>query len=159
MAVTPATIATAMGVAAPDSESTTFAQWAMWIDDAEMLIETRRVQLDLDAPDAAKVDYVVRQAVVAHAQRPDDATQVEVRIDDASTSRTYRTSKGRIDILDEWWVLLGLMPPGGGAFDIDTAGSASRHLPWCSFSMGATYCSCGADLAGFPIFENPDAEL
>ena len=160
MAVTPATIATALGVAAPDSGSTTFAQWAMWIDDAEMLIETRRVQLDVDGPlDEAKVDYVVRQAVVAHAQRPDDATQVEIRIDDASTSRTYRSSKGRIDILDEWWDLLGLTPTGGGAFDIDTVSNGYRHLPWCSLSMGANYCSCGASIAGFPIFENPDAEF
>ena len=41
MAVTPDTIAVALGVAAPASDSTTFAQWEMWIEDALMLIESR----------------------------------------------------------------------------------------------------------------------
>jgi hypothetical protein len=27
------------------------------------------------------------------------------------------------------------------------------HLPWCNLNFGATYCSCGADIAGVPIFE------
>ncbi|WP_138443524.1 hypothetical protein [Sinomonas susongensis] len=28
-----------------------------------------------------------------------------------------------------------------------------QHLPWCSINFGATYCSCGADIAGAPIYE------
>jgi hypothetical protein len=41
-----------------------------------------------------------------------------------------------------------------GAFAIDTApGSGSAHVPWCSLLLGATYCSCGADIAGVPIYE------
>jgi hypothetical protein len=39
------------------------------------------------------------------------------------------------------------------AFSIDTAPDCSAHLPWCSLSLGATYCSCGVDIAGEPIFE------
>lgn len=39
------------------------------------------------------------------------------------------------------------------AFSIDTAPACSAHLPWCSLSMGADYCSCGVDIAGYPIFE------
>ena len=39
------------------------------------------------------------------------------------------------------------------AFSIDTAPAYSAHLPWCSLSMGATYCSCGVDIAGVPIYE------
>lgn len=27
------------------------------------------------------------------------------------------------------------------------------HLPWCSLNFGATYCSCGTDIAGEPIYE------
>lgn len=154
MAVTPEMIATALGVAVPDSGSATVAQWDLWISDALMLIETRRVQLDVAGPlDDAKVDYVVRQAVVAQVQRPDDATQVTESVDDASVSRTYRSGKGRVTILDEWWTLLGLTAPTGGAFSVDTVGSASLHLPWCALYFGATYCSCGVDIAGYPIFE------
>lgn len=41
-----------------------------------------------------------------------------------------------------------------GAFSIDTAPSLTgMHAPWCSLNFGATYCSCGADIAGVPIFE------
>lgn len=39
------------------------------------------------------------------------------------------------------------------AFSIDTAPACSDHLPWCSLMFGATYCSCGVDIAGYPIYE------
>lgn len=44
-------------------------------------------------------------------------------------------------------------PTGRQAFSIDTAPSYVWHLPWCSLMMGALYCSCGADIAGEPIYE------
>ena len=31
--------------------------------------------------------------------------------------------------------------------------SPDVHRPWCSLMFGATYCSCGADIAGEPIYE------
>lgn len=41
-----------------------------------------------------------------------------------------------------------------GAFSIDTApGTGSLHLPWCDLYFGGTSCSCGVDIAGYPIFE------
>lgn len=39
------------------------------------------------------------------------------------------------------------------SFDTAPAGGLSAHLPWCSLAFGATYCSCGVDIAGEPIFE------
>lgn len=41
------------------------------------------------------------------------------------------------------------------AFGVDiTGGTAGRvHRPWCSLMLGANYCSCGADIAGTPIYE------
>lgn len=150
--VTPAKLAVALGKAAPESGSVTEQQWQMWIDDAAMLIDARQSDLGLPAPDQAKIDYVIREAVVAHIKRPDDATQVTVAVDDGSTSRSYKSGRGRIVILDEWWTLLGLVE-SSGAFSIDMVGRASIHLPWCSLSMGAAYCSCGADIAGYPIYE------
>lgn len=119
MAVTPATIAVALGVAAPVTGSVTEKQWLLWIGDAEMLIEDRADQLGV-SPDALKIDYVVREAVVAHIKKPDDATQVSITVDDATTSKSYRSGKGRVTILDEWWTLLGLTDPSG-AFAIDMA--------------------------------------
>ena len=43
---------------------------------------------------------------------------------------------------------------GPAAFSITPAGSSSVHQPWCSLMLGATYCSCGADIAGFPLYED-----
>lgn len=42
---------------------------------------------------------------------------------------------------------------GREAFSLDTAPSTTSHLPWCSINFGATYCSCGVDIAGYPIYE------
>ena len=40
------------------------------------------------------------------------------------------------------------------AFGVQVAGNATAmHLPWCSLNFGANYCSCGADIAGVPIYE------
>jgi len=155
MAVTPATIATALGVAAPDSGAPKFAQWSMWIADALMLINARKTALAIETDlDATVLDYVVREAVVAMARRPDDATQVAVSIDDGNVSKTFRSGTGRVTILDDWWALLGLTAPNGGAFSVDTVGADSIHQPWCALAFGALYCSCGADLAGFPLWED-----
>ena len=157
MAVTPATIAVALGRATPvDPE---LAQWSMWISDARMLIAARLVGdgtgqvASLDDLDQPTLDFVVREAVVAQVKRPDDATTVEIAVDDARSSRTYRSSSGRITILDEWWNLLSPSGSGRGAFSISPYGSAVTHLPWCSYCFGANWCSCGADIAGFPIYE------
>ena len=151
--VTPEMIATALGVAAPTG--LTEEQWKMWIADAEMLIEARRSALEVEQIDEAKLDYVVREAVVDHIKHPDDATQVTIAVDDASSSRTYRSGKGRVTIKDEWWPLLGLIE-ASGAFALDMIATGTIHLPWCSASLGASYCSCGADIAGTPIYEDPD---
>lgn len=151
--VTPAKLAVALGKAAPEPGSATDEQWKLWIEDALMLIEARRERLKADAPDALKVDYVVREAVVDHIKRPDDATQVTIAVDDGSSSRSYKSGKGRVTILDEWWALLGLVETDG-AFSIDTVGGPrGLHLAWCTLMMGGNYCSCGVDIAGRPIFE------
>ena len=157
MSVTPGDVAVALGQPAPVSGSALFKQWQMWIDDAEMLIETRATQLNVTVASIgeAKLDYVVREAVVAQVKRPDDATQVSITVDDGTTSKSYRSGKGRVTILDEWWTLLGLTDPSG-AFTLDMVPVASAHLPWCSLNFGATYCSCGTDIAGHPIYEGAD---
>ena len=156
MSVTPSMIAVALGQAAPESGSIQEQQWELWISDAEMLIEARRLSFNpVPDIDAAKIDYVVREAVVAQVKKPDDATQVTVSVDDGSTSKSYRSGRGRVTILDEWWLLLGLTETSG-AFSIDTINAATCHLPWCALNFGALYCSCGADIAGYPIFEGGD---
>lgn len=154
MAVTPETIAVALGQAAPPEGSTLWEQWEMWISDALMLIDARaeKVGKPVEDIDQAKLDYVVREAVTAHVRRPDDATTVMVSVDDGSSSKTYKSGAGRVAIRDEWWSILGLTE-ASGAFAIDMAPAArSCHVPWCDTSWGAT-CSCGTNLAGHPLWE------
>lgn len=151
MSVYPNDIAVALGRTAPDSSSPENAQWEMWIGDARMLIEARLGELD--ELDQSKLDYVVREAVVAHVRKPDDATQVSISVDDSQSSRTYRSSKGRVTIIDEWWDLLKPTDRSSGAFSINPSGGYVAHLPWCTLMMAGNYCSCGADIAGSPIYE------
>lgn len=120
MPVTFDTIAVALGMDTPPTGSRLAQQWQMWITDAELLIEKRRQSLGADPLDDTDVAYVVREAVVSHVRRPDDATQVTISVDDASTSKTFRSSAGRVTIRDEWWALLGLAGVSGGAFSVDT---------------------------------------
>lgn len=45
-------------------------------------------------------------------------------------------------------------PTGRQAFSLDTAPAGGvYHLDRCSLNFGTTYCSCGADVAGFPLYE------
>ena len=74
-------------------------------------------------------------------------------------SQTYDTRQARrsmfwpseIEQLRDLCMRLG----GGqtGAFSIDMAQNVSPiHSDTCALYFGATYCSCGADIAGFPLF-------
>ena len=152
MTVTPTVVATALGRSTPDADSADAAQWQMWIDDALLLIEARLG--DPAELDQRKLDYVVREAVVAQVRRPEDFTNVTIAVDDGSTSKTYRTGGGRVSIRDEWWDLLA-PSTGSGAFSVDTVGVAlPQHADICALHFGAMYCSCGAVLAlALPLYE------
>lgn len=40
----------------------------------------------------------------------------------------------------------------GKAFAVDTVADCGEHAETCSLNFGASYCSCGVDIAGYPIF-------
>lgn len=144
------TIATALGREKPEDGSPEANQWQMWIEDAELLIKARLG--DLAELDQDNLNYVIREAVVAQVRRPDDATSVEVAVDDGRVAKRYSSSRGRVFIRDEWWALLD-PKSDGRAFTLDLApGAATIHSQVCSLRFGADYCSCGADIAGKPIF-------
>lgn len=118
MSVTVEMIAVAAGRPVPLLTSPTFRQWEMWVGDAMLLIrqETLRRGVEFASLNPETVDYVVREAVKAVVLRPDDATQVEVAIDDGRVSRRYQSGTGRIAILDDWWALL--LPGRSGGFSV-----------------------------------------
>lgn len=135
----------------PDSLSTLeSAQWNVWILDAMRIVESGIGDLQ---PRQEDVDYVIRQAVLELARVPNPSVESDtVRIDDGQVTTRYRNSPRRITILPEWWALLGVK--GGSAFSIDMAGDrTAAHQPWCDVHMGGAGCSCGASLAGFPLWE------
>ncbi len=157
-------IATALGQDPPPSGSTQYDQWTMWINDAVMLIRTEAARRGVDPVDLdqAVVDYVTREAVVAQVRRPDDATSVEIAVDDGREARRYSSSRGRVTILPEWWELLfPTAPKSGKAYAVDTvAQCAVVHADVCSANQYANvpywyagFCTCGADIAGLPLYE------
>jgi hypothetical protein len=74
----------------------------------------------------------VLQAVAAHIRNPDDATQVDVAVDDGRVSKRYASGTGRVTIIDEWWDML--TPDGSGfqgAFTISPYGAPGTRQWWC----------------------------
>jgi hypothetical protein len=151
--VSTADIAIALGQPEPAADDPRRAQWSMWIDDALLLLRARFA--NLAELDQQALDYVVREAVTALARRPDDATTVEVAVDDGRESRTYSTGPGRVFIRPEWYTLLDPDPADKGAFAVDTVGTQiTQHADICALRFGALYCSCGAVLTMlFPLYE------
>jgi hypothetical protein len=45
-------------------------------------------------------------------------------------------------------------PTGRETFSVDTVPVSTIHAASCSINFGAAYCDCGADIAGFPLFES-----
>ena len=87
------------------------AQWDMWIRDAQLEVSagpSGAASIDLATLDQDRLQRVIRDAVVAKIRRPDDATQVEIAVDDGRVSRVYQSSTGSIFIRPEWWTFLGL---------------------------------------------------
>lgn len=117
-----ADIAKALRRPLTDVDSTEVIQWELWINDAELLITNRmrRAGLgsDLATLDQDNLAYVIREAVLAQVRHPDDATQVEVAVDDGRVSRRYQSGTGRVSILPEWWDLLNPNSKPRGAFSV-----------------------------------------
>lgn len=119
MSLTYEDIAVAAGRPSPIYGSIEQQQWDMWIGDALRLVHNRmdRLGLDFGTLNADDVDYVVRESVKSVVLRPDAATQVDVAVEDGRVSRRYQSSTGRVEILPEWWLLLGVTE-SSGAFSI-----------------------------------------
>lgn len=116
--ITTADVAVALGRPQPQVDSAERQQWDMWIQSAKFLIRNRLG--DLDLLDSEALDYVVRESVVAKIRRPDDATQVDISVDEGRVSKIYQSSTGTVTIRPEWWELLS--PSNGGeAFSIGPA--------------------------------------
>ena len=86
-------------------------QVPLWIGDAEAAIERRMSRLGVSEVDLNDRVRVVQKAVTARANGPDDATRVDIAVDDGRVGKTYSSSTGEVTIKDEWWDELGLAEP------------------------------------------------
>ena len=117
--VAPSEIADRLGRDLTEAEQ---RQVPLWIEDAEAAIERRMSRLGVSQVDVNDRVRVVQKAVTAMARRPDDATRVDVAVDDGRVGRTYSSSTGEVTIKDEWWDELGLAEP---ATDSSWSGSVA----------------------------------
>lgn len=136
-----------------------------WVARAERLIRKEfpdmreRLEDTAREPDLAEsVKDVVIAMVTRVFRNPEGIRTIQDSTGGVfSGSTTFAGSNPGALYLEEW-ERAQLRPPGkagrGQAFSISVGGNpASAHLPWCTLHMGGTVCSCGAILAGHPIYE------
>lgn len=128
--IRPSDVATALGRPYP-SDAAVQQQWQMWIDDAAMLIQygdgDHEGLGDLSALPQATLDFVMRAAVVAMVRRPDDATQVDISVDDGRVSKRYQSGTGQVFITERWWRMLRGDDEGdSGAFSVRPYGAPDQ---------------------------------
>ena len=104
-AVTPNDVADRLGRVRPVFDSPSWLQAQKFIDQADLLITRYQARNALPDPDDADRDYVILEAVAAVVRNPDDATSVDVQIDDGRVSKRYSSSSGKVS-LEDWWETL-----------------------------------------------------
>lgn len=128
---------------------------------AEVMLEDAS-QFILDvAPSAANasestrrrvVCAVVRRAMEAAAGDMGGVSQVQASTGPYSTSYTPTNPHGDFYLTKLEKQALGVGKQKAFSVQVGTT-ATSVHRPWCALAFGANYCSCGADIAGEPIYE------
>ncbi|MGI5222487.1 hypothetical protein [Nocardia sp. CA-290969] len=131
------------------------AKAAAMIEDAEaMAKEYAPCITDAEFVKQGAVKAILRGAIL----RWNDAGSGAVATQSAGPyAQTYDTRQPRRQLFwpSEIEQLQGLCTTDGDgkAFAVDTApGCGTVHAATCSLVFGALYCSCGADLAGTPLW-------
>ena len=138
-----------------------------WIGRAERLLrrEFPDLQDRIDSGDEPDLEATVIDVVVAMVTRVFRNPAGHRSVSGQETTGQFSGSNtitfggenpGALGLLDE--ERDALRPPdaprGGQAFSIGVlSASAVDHLPWCSLWFTGKWCSCGADIAGRPIYE------
>ena len=127
-----------------------------WIADAETLVafEYPDIQTridDLTLP-LARVKLVVSRMVIRALRNPDNIRQTA----SGPFSTTYAGDEpGGLQLTDADRKLLGVvsLEEEQAAFTVDTYPAVYViHAETCALRFGAAYCSCGATIAGVPIY-------
>ena len=140
-----------------------FATDQQWmVDDAEAMallaapcLSDLDPDLPADQPKLKAIKAIMRGALLRWREVGNaGVTQRSVSTGPFSTSESYDTAKRRnMFEPSEINQLQGICSTSARSGTAGTIAAFSAHLPWCSLVFGATYCSCGVDIAGVPIFE------
>lgn len=115
----------------------------------------------LDPAVAAAAKAIIRRAILRWSEQGGGGLTTKQELAGPfSHMEVYdnRSTKGRLFWPSEITDLQDLCKTAttsSGAFSIDTAPGAgmATHADICSLRFGAQYCSCGADIAGAPLYE------
>lgn len=111
---------------------------------------------NLTDPQKAAVKSILRSAILRWNDAGSGALQMQTAGPFQQTVDTRQTRRAlfwpsEIEQLQK--VCEQVTGGSGGAFTVDTAPTCSaRHDEVCSINFGASDCSCGADIAGFPLW-------
>jgi len=112
----------------------------------------------LSAVQKASAKAILRGAIVRWYEAGSGAKVTQQRTAGVfSESETFDNSQQRKGAFwpSEITMLQGICKTGRSAYLVDMTGYQSvSHQPWCTVMFGASYCSCGADIAGAPLYEN-----
>lgn len=125
----------------------TFLGTAVDTDRAEKLISlatTLAATVVSPLPDAAE-SVVLSMAARGYVNPQGNTTE--------TVGNWSATGMGGIFLMHGERKTLRSLAGGVGAFSVDTAPCGSVHALACALYFGATYCSCGADIAGFALYE------
>ena len=129
------------------------AKAAAMIEDAEAqaTLVAPCIAGELDAAKMAAVKAILRRAILRWEDAGSGALSSSQMGPYSQSVDTRQPQRGMF-WPSEIEQLQGICATSNGAFAVDTLGAGSIHTPWCSLMFGASYCDCGADIAGQPIY-------
>ena len=112
------------------------------------------VEADLTATQTAQVRAVLRGAILRWVDAGSGALQSQQAGPFGQTLDTRQPRKGMFwpSEIQQLQNICG-GSDSTGIYGVDTVGSTTVHSDICATNFGAIYCSCGADIAGYPLYE------
>ena len=93
---------------------------------------------------------ILRAAILRWDEAGTGAVQTQVTGPFSQTTQ-YQARRGMF-WPSEIEQLQGICTAPAKSFAVDTVPTVTVHAVWCDISLGGTTCSCGADIAGYPIY-------
>jgi len=110
---------------------------------------------DLDPKKAAAAKAVIRGAILRWNEAGTGAATQLAALGFSQTMDTRQQRRGMFwpSEIEQLQKICQDQSSSGGAWSYDTVGTTTIHADTCSLNFGATYCSCGADIAGYPLWD------